>query len=108
MTPVPAALARNTNTAAEGEIIVTDEEMQKLIQDIDERIDNLPEKKRRLRKVLLLEKETLQKIKVAREKGDKRGEYSQGVRYEMLKTLGEKHPFLARIAMSNIGLELFH
>ena len=85
-----------------------DEELEKLIKDIDERIDNLPEKEGRRRDVLSFEKEILQKIMLAREKGDKKEEIVLGARLVILKSLGEKHPFLASMAMSDLGLELFH
>ena len=87
---------------------MTDEELEKLIKDIDESIDSLPEEEGRRRDVLSFEKETLQRIQAAREKGDKKQEIVLGARLVILKSLGEKHPFLASMAMSDLGLELFH
>ena len=114
MTPAPAAAARNTKNAAEGEIIMTDKELQQTIQELTESIDKLSdvdkpltkeEKRRSL--ILLLKKETLQKIKEAREKHDTMQENAHTVTYGLLISIGEKHPFFMHFLGSKFKWTVF-
>lgn len=114
MTLARAAAARNTNTAVEGESAMTDEELQKEIQNIAESIDNLPEsdkslskKERRNKEVLLLKKDILEKIKDAREKNEKDKELQNTMAYGLLTSLGEKHPYLMSLLQSNLRWSSF-
>ncbi len=109
MTPAPAAAARNTNTVVEGKIIMTDEELQKAIQEVDESLDNLSKtdepltkQQARSRKILLLKKETLYHIKEAKATDNKKEEVYHTVHYNLLTRWGEKHPFLIGLVISNL------
>ena len=104
MSPAPAVAVRNTSTATEGEIIMTDEELQQRIQEVSEGIDELSDpdkpltkKEKRRQQVLLLKKETLERIRLAKEKGDSNQELTLGMSYSLLESYGEKHPILLRI-----------
>ena len=85
---------------------MTDEELEKAIQEVSESLDNLPEPDehtpRLRREVLLLEKKALFKIKEAREKGDSSQELHNSVYYSLLTSWGEKHPFLLSLVMSQL------
>ena len=114
MTSAPVAAARNTNFAVEGENLMTDAELQKLIQDVCESIDSLPKsdkplskEERKRREVLLLKKEVLGKIKEAREKNEKDNELYNTMVYGLLISVGEKHPYLASLLKSNIRWSMF-
>jgi len=107
-------VARNTNAAVEGEIIMTDEELQQTIQEISENIDKLSDPAKSLTKkegnhkrVLLLMKETLERIKTAREKGDKEQEMANMMNYGLLATYGEKHPILTHLMGIKVRSNLF-
>ena len=109
MTPAPVAAARNTNIVAEGELIMTDEELQQEIQKVCESIDNLPKPEKplpkgekRRREVLLARKEVLYQIKDAKEKNDKSRELTNNIDYALLTSLGEKHPYLLYFMRSQI------
>ena len=84
---------------------MTDEELQQAIQEVSESLDNLPESSEKLpdrhRTVLLLRKETLQKIKQAREKDNRSQEIYNTAYYRVLTSWGEKHPFLVGLIMSH-------
>lgn len=102
MTPVPAVAARNTNIVAEGETKVTNEELQQITQKISDELDKLynsekplTKKEKRHRQILSLQKQTLQQIKEARQKGDAFQERDLTITYGLLTSLGKKHPFLA-------------
>jgi len=92
---------------------MTDEEINELIQDLAEKIEKLsdPEKpltkkEKNYKSILLLQMETLEKLKEAREKGKSQQEFSLTVTYGLLTSLGEKHPLLIPFikAKSNIGI----
>jgi len=92
-----------------------DEELQQKIQDVSESIDKLLNSDKPLTKkeeihkrVLLLMKETLERIKTAREKGDKEQEMSNIMNYGLLATYGEKHPFLAHLMKIKLRSNLFY
>ncbi len=113
MTPAPAAVARNTRNAAENKIM-TDEELQRELQNISEAIDRLSKadepltsKERRHRQILLLQKETLQRIKEARAKKDFMQERDQTVTYGLLTSMGEKHPLLMSFLRSKFRWHIF-
>jgi len=108
MTPVPVAVARNTNTVAESRSIMTDEELQQAIQDLSESIDSLPKsdkplskEERRRREMLLIKKEVLHRIKEAREKKNTSQELYHSVYYGLLTSWGEKHPYWVGLIMSH-------
>jgi DNA-binding transcriptional MerR regulator len=89
---------------------MTDEELEALIKEISEQIDQLPddpekpltkeEKNRKL--VLQLKKETLEKIKTAKKKGNLSQEVRASVDYSLLTQYGEKHPFLMSFMKSQL------
>jgi len=93
---------------------MTDEELQKEIQDISESINNLSKpddplskEERRCRAVLLLKKETLDKIKDARERNDKNAELHHSMVYGLLTSWGEKHPYLMGLVQSSFRWNAF-
>jgi len=93
---------------------MTDEELQKEIQDVCESIDNLPKsdkslskEERKCRAVLLLKKELLDKIKDAREKNDKNAELHHSMVYGLLTSWGETHPYLMSLVQSNLRWSAF-
>ena len=101
MSPAPAVAARNTNTVVEGEIMMMDKELQRVLKEVSNDINKLSnldrpltkeEKKHRGR--LLRRKYVLDKIKEAREKNRKDDEVFNTTVYEMLVSWGERHPFL--------------
>jgi len=83
---------------------MTDEEVQQAIQEVNKSLDNLPESDDKApsqqRQVLLLKKEVLQKVKEAREEGNKNQEVYNSVYYSLLDTWGEKHPYMVHLMMS--------
>ena len=83
---------------------MTDEEVQQAIQEVNKSLDNLPESDDKApsqqRQVLLLKKEVLQKVKEAREEGNKNQEVYNSVYYSLLDTWGEKHPYMVYLMMS--------
>jgi len=88
---------------------MTDEELQKAIQEVSESIANLSKpddplskEERRRREVLLLKKDVLDKIKDAREKKDKSKELQHTMTYGLLTAWGEKHPYLMSLVQSSI------
>ena len=82
---------------------MTDEELEKAIQEVSESLDNLPEPDehtpRHRREVLLLKKRTLFKIKEAKEKGNPSQELHNSVYYSLITSWGEKHPFLLSLVL---------
>lgn len=114
MTPVPAAAVRNTKSAAEGKIIMTDKELQRAIQAVSKSIDKLynsekplTKKEKRHRQILSLQKETLQKIKEARAKNDFMQERALTIDYGLLTTMAEKHPFLMGFLQSKFKWHVY-
>lgn len=92
---------------------MTDEEINELIQDLVEKIEKLSDPEKPLTKkeknhknILLLQLETLEKLKEARAKGKSHQEFSLTITYGLLTSLGEKHPFLMTLikSKSSIGL----
>ena len=107
-------VVKSTNAAAEGEIIMTDEELQQTMQELGESIDKLSDSDKpltkeesRRRQLLLLRKETLQKIKEAREKNNANQEMTHTITYSLLTSLGEKHPFLMYFLQSKFRWNVF-
>ena len=93
---------------------MTDQELQQAIKEVGERLDKLPEseesltrEERQRRQLLLLEKETLQKIQEAREKRNISKELSHTVTYGLLTSLGEKHPFLMYLLQAKFRWNIF-
>lgn len=100
-------MVRNINTAAEGEIVMTDEQLQQALQEASAGIAKLSksdkpltkeEKKYRAR--LQKRKNILGRIKEAREKNQKEMELYHTTIYDFLVPWGEKHPFLMFFMMS--------
>ena len=106
MTPAPAAVVRNTSTAAEGRIMMIDTELQQTIQELSEDIDKLSKSEKPLtsdekkyRRRLLRRRDILSRIKEAREKNQKDEEIYHAAIYEVLMSWGERHPFLMGVMM---------
>lgn len=107
-------VVKSTNTAVEGEIIMTNEELQQTMQDLSQSIDKLSDPDKPLtkedsrhRQLLLLRRETLQKIKEAREKNNVSQEMTHTVTYGLLSSLGEKHPYLMYLLQSKFRWNVF-
>ena len=101
MNPAPAVAARNINTVAEGEIMMMDKELQRVLKEVSADIDRLSNSDRPLtkeeekyRRRLLKRKYVLDSIKAAKEKNRRDDELFNSTVYEMLVPWGEKHPFL--------------
>ena len=114
MTPAPAVAGRNTRNAAEGEVTMTDEELEQEIQKLNEGLEELsdPEKplskeERKRQHLLLLKKETLEKAKQAKEKNDQKQEIENLAMYGVLTSWGEKHPFLVHLARIRLRWNIF-
>jgi len=93
---------------------MTDEELQKEIQNVSESIDNLSKpddplskEERRHRAVLLLKKDILDKIKDAKGKNDKNAELHHSMVYGLLTSWGEKHPYLMSLVQSSFRWNAF-
>ncbi len=107
-------MARNTSTAAEGENIMTDEELEQAVREVNEGLKSMPESDKSLSKedmrhkqVLLLKKDTLEKIKDARENNQKTEELQYAMFYGLLTSWGEKHPYLASLVRANFRWNMF-
>ena len=114
MSPVHAAAARNTNIAAEGKVLMTDEELEQQMQELDEGIKELSDREKTLTKeeerrkhILTLKKEVLQKIKEARAKKNVTQELNYTVTYGLLNTYGEKHPYFMHFLQSKFRMNIF-
>ena len=101
MSPAPAVAARNINTVAEGEIMMMDKELQRVLKEVSADIDRLSNSDRPLtkeeekyRRRLLKRKYVLDSIKAAKEKNRRDDELFNSTVYEMLVPWGERHPFL--------------
>jgi len=99
-------VARNTNTVAEGESIMTDKELQRVSKEVSADIDKLSNLDRpltkeegRYRAKLSKRKYVLDRIKQAREKNRKEDEIYNSAVYELLVPWGERHPFLMGIVI---------
>ncbi len=118
MNPAPAAAVRNTNIVAEGESVMTDQELEETLKDISESLeksfdsDEPPTKEeKRRRRMLQARKQLLRSIKKAREKGDRNAEVRTNMEYSLLTWIGEKHPvlllFLLPLVRSRYGWTVF-
>jgi len=91
---------------------MTNEELEKEVQNLSESLDKLPDsdsltkQEKRRRHILLLKKETLLRIKEAREKNNKNDEFTNIATYGVLTAYGDKHPILLRLARSKFGINL--
>ena len=92
---------------------MTDEEINELIQELSEEIDKLSDSEKPLTKkeknhinMVLLKKETLEKLKEAREQGKSQQEFSLTMTYGLLTALGEKYPFLIPFIKAKSGIRL--
>ncbi len=94
--------------------MMTDEELQEAINDLSESINNLPkadkslskEEKRR-RQLLLLKKETLEKIKEAREKNQSDDESYNAMVYGLLTSWWGKHLYLMSLIKTRLRWGVF-
>jgi len=93
---------------------VTEEELQKAIQEASEELDKLynsekplTKKEKRRKQIVSLQKEILQKMNEARQKGDTFQERDLAVTYGLLTSVGEKHPFLAGFLRSRFKWNVF-
>ena len=93
---------------------MTDEELLQEIKEVDEGIDNLPKsdkslskEERRHKGVLLMKKDILDNLKIAREKGDKDQELYQTMTYGLVSSWGETHPYLMSLVQSNLRWNAF-
>jgi len=93
---------------------MTDEELQQKLQNTSESLDKLPDsdkplskEERRRKHVLLLKKETLLRIKLAKEKKDLNQEIKCNMDYALLEEFGEKHPLLLHLARIKLRGHIF-
>ena len=83
---------------------MTDEELEQEIQNLSENIDelskadSLTKQEKRRQHILELKKETLERIKQAREKKNQSQEVKLSMDYALLEEYGEKHPLLLHLA----------
>ena len=94
---------------------MTNEDIEELIREVSEQIGKLSddpekpltkeEKNRKL--VLQLRGESLERVKVAKEKGNMQQEIRAGMDYALLTQYGEKHPFLVHIVGSQLRWSFF-
>ena len=91
-----------------------EEELETLIQEVSESLDKLsksdqplPKEERNHKQVPLLQRETLKRIREAKEKGDWHQEMKAGIDYALLTSYGEKHPFLMYFIKSQSGWNVF-
>ena len=75
-------------------------EMQKLSENIDElsKADSLTKQEKRRQHLLESKKETLERIKQAKEKKNQSQEIKYTMDYALLEEYGEKHPLLLHFA----------
>jgi len=93
---------------------MTDEELQQELQNISESLDKLPDsdkplfkEERRRKHMLLLKKETLLRIKQAKEKKDLNQEIKCNMDYALLEEFGERHPLLLHLARIKLRGHIF-
>ena len=93
---------------------MTDEELQQKLQNTSESLDKLPDsdkplskEERRRKHMLLLKKETLLRIKLAKEKKDLNQEIKCNMDYALLEEFGEKHPLLLHLARVKLRGHIF-
>jgi len=90
---------------------MTDEEIDALIQEMSDELDTFPDdpenvltKKEKTHKLVLeLRKQTLQKVKDAKEKGNLNQEAKACMDYSLLTKYGEKHPLWMSFLKSQMG-----
>jgi len=104
MTPAPVAVVKSINTVVADEGIMTNEELDNAVQDVSEQIKKLPEdekslskEERKHRMLLMSQKNALEKMKLAREKGDANLEAQCAVAYGMLTSWLGKYPYLLHL-----------
>jgi len=88
---------------------MTGEELEAVIQDVNEKIGNLPEpeeplskEEKKYREGLLFRKRILLSIKEAKEKDQKEAEIYGTIGYSLFTSWGERHPFLMGLVMNII------
>ena len=93
---------------------MTDEELQQSIAELSANIEKLSEPEKTLTKeedrrkrVLLVKRDTLERLKAAREKGNATQELQLTVQYGLLNSLAEKHPYLMYLLQSKFRMNVF-
>ena len=89
---------------------MTNEELDKLIEEVSAQVERLSDPEKSLTKdernekfSLQLQKETLERMKNAKEKGNLQQEIKAGMDYALFKNYGKKHPFLVHFIKSQLG-----
>jgi tmRNA-binding protein len=92
---------------------MTDEELQRTLREINADIEKLADdeklagKERRRKRLLLMKKETLQKIEQARKKQNTAQEIKLLTSYGAMVSLGEKHPLLLYLLHTKLRMNIF-
>ena len=93
---------------------MTDEELEREIQKLSDSIGEMSDSEKPLSKeerkrqhLLLLKKETLLKVKEAREKKNRKQEFENLAMYGVLTSWGERHPFLLQLMKTRIRWSIF-
>ncbi len=92
---------------------MNDTELTDAIKDVEGNLESLKKaeplgkQEKRRRNVLEMRRDTLLKIKEAREKGDKSEEFRQIGMYGLLTASEGKHPMFLRMARQRFGMNLF-
>ncbi|MFC2067980.1 hypothetical protein ACFLTP_03090 [Chloroflexota bacterium] len=95
---------------------MTDEQLQEAIQNISQNIANLSQhesdkdsskEEERHKQLLFLQKETLLKIKEARDNKDGAQEFLHATTYGLLSSWGEKHSYLLHLLSANMKWSSF-
>jgi len=94
--------------------MITDEELQRTMQELSDSIDKLsdPDKpltkeESRRQQVLLLKKATLEKIKEAKAKKNFNQELAHTITYGVLTSFGEKHPLFLYFLQTKFRTNIF-
>ena len=93
---------------------MTDEELQEEIQNLNEAMDKLSKsedpltkQEKRRKHILPLKRDTLQRMKQAKEKKDQSQEIKCNIDYALLEEYGEKHPILLHLARIKLRGHIF-
>ena len=94
---------------------MTDEELEKEIQEVSENINKLSDsdkpltkEEQRRKQTLLLREETLKAIESAKKRGDLSREITMGIDYALLTSWGESHPFLTHLMRVRLRSNIIH
>ncbi|MFQ6122953.1 MAG: hypothetical protein ACE5LA_07870 [Dehalococcoidales bacterium] len=93
---------------------MTDEELQKEIQQVSESLDKLynsdkplTKEEKKQKRILSVRKQMLNRIKKAREQNDRDRELAATIEYALMTSVGEKHPYLIPLIKSKFGWTVF-